>query len=58
MARASHQWVPWGDHAGFSATLMGPLGHREKTMLNMIYGVLVMVPITFAIAGYALVSRG
>jgi len=27
-------------------------------MLNMMYGVLVMTPITFAIAGYALVSRG
>jgi len=27
-------------------------------MLNMMYGVLAMTPITFAIAGYALVSRG
>jgi hypothetical protein len=30
---------------------------KEITMLNLLYGVLAMVPMTFGIAGYALVSR-
>jgi hypothetical protein len=29
----------------------------EKTMLSALYGVMAMIPITFGIAGYALVSR-
>jgi hypothetical protein len=33
------------------------LCHKETTMLNLIYGVLAMVPTTFGIAGYVLVSR-
>jgi hypothetical protein len=30
---------------------------KEITMLNLMYGVLAMVPMTFGIAGYTLVSR-
>jgi hypothetical protein len=30
---------------------------QERTMLSALYGVMAMIPITFGIAGYALVSR-
>jgi hypothetical protein len=30
---------------------------KERTMLTAMYGVLAMMPITFGVAGYALVSR-
>jgi hypothetical protein len=33
------------------------LCRKENTMLFLFYGVLAMMPATFAIAGYALVSR-
>jgi hypothetical protein len=33
------------------------LRSKERTMLSAIYGVLAMLPVTFGIAGYALVSR-
>jgi len=30
---------------------------QERMMLSALYGVMTMIPITFGIAGYALVSR-
>jgi hypothetical protein len=30
---------------------------KERTMLSAMYGLMSMLPITFGIAGYALVSR-
>jgi hypothetical protein len=30
---------------------------KERPMLNAAYGVLAMVPVVFAVAGYAMVSR-